>query len=91
VGQEIGFAEVIWISLFGMAVATVAVILMMIFVIAMSKVLAKTKWGASPTLQPAASIAGTVSEEEIVCIMAALYKETGMSPSQFRVVSITSR
>ena len=47
VGQDIGLAEVVWISLFGMAVATIAIILLMIFVIIMSKIILQGKKVAS--------------------------------------------
>jgi len=113
VGQDIGLAEVIWISLFGMAVATIAIIMLMIFVIIMSKIISQGKKAvsaqkaafekavpaqASPApaaLDPAAAVAAPVSvnvtEDEVVCVTAALCVETGMRPEQFRVVSITSR
>jgi len=43
VGQDIGLSEVVWISLFGMAVATIAIIILMIFVIIMSKMIVHGK------------------------------------------------
>ena len=43
VGQEIGLSEVVWISLFGMAVATIAIIMLMVFVIIMSKIILQGK------------------------------------------------
>jgi len=46
VGQDIGLVEVVWISLFGMVVATIAIILLMIFVIIMSKIISQGKKAA---------------------------------------------
>jgi len=91
VGQDIGFTEVVWISLFGMAVATVAIILLMIFVIIMSKIIshgknvALAKKSTSGKLVPPST---GVTEDEIASITAALCMER---PEQFRIVSITGR
>ena len=55
VGQDIGLSEVIWISLFGMAVATIAIIMLMIFVIVIGKIIMHGK--------RVASVKKTVSEK----------------------------
>jgi|GEM_PF-1910612 len=57
VGQDIGLVEVIWISLFGMAVATIAIIILMIFVIIISKIISQGR--------KAASAQKTVSEKAV--------------------------
>jgi len=104
VGQDIGLAEVVWISLFGMTVATIAIILLMIFVIIMSKIISQGKKATllkknisekatlaqtSPTLMVMPR--ATVTEDEVASITAALYMETGMRPEQLRIVSITGK
>ena len=97
VGQDIGLAEVVWISLFGMTVATAAVILLMVFVIILSKIVSGREGAAAQaavtgrSLENAQVCSDEVSEDEIAAIAASLCIETGMSPDQFRVVSITSR
>ena len=119
VGQEIGFTEVVMISLFGMAVATIAIILLMFFVIILSNIVQGkgTALAARKTVLPTQAVTAAVSssvqavhaaapaaspqpvtqahleitEEEIAAISASLCAETGMSPNQFRIVSIISR
>ena len=96
VGQDIGLSEVIWISLFGMAVATIAIIILMIFVIIMSKIILLGKMAQKTVpvskettkMQPAISDPGSVTDDDIASITAALCMERR---DQFRIVSITSR
>ena len=97
VGQEIGLSEVLWISLFGMTVATVAIVLLMFFVILMSRVIQNRDAKALAPVSDAAvhSAAQTesagVTEEEVAAIAATLCAETGLRPDQLRIVSITSK
>jgi len=93
-GQDIGLTEVMWISVFGMTVATIAVVLLMIFVIILSKVVSR---GSDPLIQEKAGTSallpgevhsGDISEEEVAAIAVALCAETGKQPDQFRIVSI---
>ena len=53
VGHEIGLSEIFWISVFGMAVATIAIILLMFFVIILSKVVAQGSNNAVAEVSPA--------------------------------------
>ncbi|MCL2609273.1 MAG: hypothetical protein FWD94_05150 [Treponema sp.] len=102
VGQEIGLVELTYISLFGMAVATAAILLLMAFVVGLSKVLSGPPFaGRIPGAAVAGAIAagpvraagnrdGEIGKEELACIWAALSAHTGMSEKGFRIVSITN-
>ena len=98
VGQNIGPMEVLMITLFGMVVATIAVILMMFFVMLLSRIFSGL--GKNPAAQKAVpgngslantAIANSISEEEIAAITAAVCAESGLLPGKFRIVSINGR
>jgi hypothetical protein len=103
VGQNIGPMEVLMITLFGMVVATIAVILMMFFVMLLSRIFSGL--GKNAAAQKAVpgngsltngvlantAIANNISEEEIAAITAAVCAESGLLPGKFRIVSISAR
>ncbi|MCL2192199.1 MAG: hypothetical protein FWB78_02230 [Treponema sp.] len=94
VGQDIGFAEVVWISIFGMVVATVAIVLLMFFVIIISKIISKSNKIARKkknVFEKMTSVQGppiSATEDEVASITAALCAER---PDQFRIISITRK
>ena len=77
IGQEIGFLEVVWISLFGMIVTTIAVILMMIFIIVMGNIISKSAKKKSQQIAPAQALGDSIiTDLEAAAITTAVIAET---------------
>jgi len=97
-GQEIGILDVLMITAFGMMVSMAAMVILWWFVIALGKTLAwkKSKNDADETAPTEAESASQgdldeMTKEDIAAIIVAVGTETGLAPSQYKIISIMSR